>query len=76
MSNTKAQKNFHTNYPETGICIELENTLQSAEKINKLFLHSEVIEQKRQLNFLLGQTKLNFDLEKQVLIRQVNSLWE
>ena len=76
LSHTKAQKNFHTIYPETGICIELENTLQSAEKINDLFLHSEAIEQKRESSFRLGQTKLNFDFEKQVLIRQVNSLWE
>ncbi|MBC7913702.1 MAG: hypothetical protein H7Y07_06225 [Pyrinomonadaceae bacterium] len=76
LSNTKAQKNFHTNFPETGICIELENTLQAAKKINELFRHSEAIEQKRQSNFLLGQTKLNFDREKQILIRQVNSLWE
>jgi hypothetical protein len=76
LSHTKAQKNFHTNFPETGVCIELENTLQSAEKINELFRNSESIEQTRQSNFLLGQTKLNFDREKEILIRQVNSLWE
>ena len=76
LSNTRAQKNFHTSNPQTGICFDLKNTKQAVEMLHEVLNNPAAINKAREFNYILGQSKLNFDQEKQILIKQVNSLWD
>jgi len=76
LSNTAGQKKFHQTHPQTGICLKLENIEHSAKKLEELFLDIETVNHARQSNYKLGESELNFDREKQFLIRRVNSLWK
>ncbi|NEU06775.1 glycosyltransferase family 4 protein [Flavihumibacter sp. R14] len=75
LSNTSAQKNFYEKYPGVGLCIELNDPEQAAARILHLIESSGDINAQRREIYKLGQSTLNFDQEKKVLLKQVENLW-
>lgn len=73
-SKTQAQENFLKEQPGSGLLIDLNDIAGSAEKLLQILNSPANIQHTRLHNYKLGQTELNFDVEKVRLLKQVSSL--
>lgn len=76
LSDTRAQKKFHDTYPSSGSCIELNELKSAAVIIAGSMDNAEELNRLRRANYELGLTTLNFDREKEILLKQVAGLWD
>ena len=75
LSHTRAQLNFHKQYPLTSITIDINDTEGAAIEIRKIINDPEPLNRMRQKNYELGNHTLNFDREKAILLKQVAAVW-
>jgi hypothetical protein len=76
LSHTRAQKKFIETYPSTGICIELSELKKAADAISELMDDNNKLNRLRRENYELGLTTLNFEREREILLKQVAELWD
>ncbi|QEK50324.1 glycosyltransferase family 4 protein [Pedobacter aquae] len=72
-SNTVAQLNLFNDYPIDGILYQKRNSNSIAIALST-FLDENKLENSKQNNYILGQTTLNWDIEKQKFLFIINNL--
>ncbi|MGV8879823.1 MAG: hypothetical protein ACOH2A_12405 [Sphingobacteriaceae bacterium] len=73
-SKTSAQENFLNEHTGTGLLIDLNDIAGSAEKLLQILNSPANIQHTRLNNYKLGQTALNYDVEKKRLLDQVSKV--